>query len=62
MMDVYLVLTSGKRIVCRVPAGKLAEGIPVFARVNPAEIHLFEPPSADDPYGQSLRAATMQLV
>lgn len=62
MMDVYLVLSSGQRIVSRVPAGNLAEGKAVFARVNPTDIHLFEPPSANDPYGRSLRAATMQLV
>ncbi len=62
MMDVYLVLSSGKRFVSRVPAGKLTEGIPVFARVNPTDIHLFEPPSANDPYGRSLRAAAEQLA
>ncbi len=62
MMDVYLVLPSGKRVVARVPAGKLSEGKAIHARVSPAEVHLFEPPSADDPYGRSLRAAGMQLV
>ena len=54
MMDVYLVLPSGKRLVSRVPAGKLSEGRQVSARVSPVEIHLFEPSSADDPYGKSL--------
>ncbi len=57
MMDVYLVLSSGKRIVSRVPAGKLSEGKTISARVNPAEIHLFEPPTVEDPYGRSLRSA-----
>ena len=55
MMDVYLVLSSGKRVVSRVPAGNLAEGKSISARVNPAEIHLFELTTAADPYGQSLR-------
>ena len=62
MMDVYLVLTSGKRVVSRVPAGNLAEGKSISARVNPAEIHLFEPTTVADPYGQSLRVVTGQLV
>ncbi|MDZ4657406.1 MAG: sn-glycerol-3-phosphate ABC transporter ATP-binding protein UgpC [Bythopirellula sp.] len=62
MMDVYLVLSSGKRIVCRIPSGILSEGKSVFARVNPTDIHLFEPPSTDDPYGRSLRGAAMQLA
>jgi multiple sugar transport system ATP-binding protein len=61
MMDVYLVLSSGKRIVSRIPAGKLSEGKTISARVNPAEIHLFEPPGANDPYGRSLRSA-MELA
>jgi multiple sugar transport system ATP-binding protein len=62
MMDVYLVLSSGKRVVARVPAGKLTEGKSIHARVNPAEVHLFEPQSAEDRYGRSLRATGMQLV
>ncbi len=62
MMDVYLVLSSGKRVVARIPAGKLSEGKAIHARVNPAEVHLFEPPSAEHRYGRSLRAAGMQLV
>ncbi len=62
MMDVYLVLSSGKRVVSRVPAGNLSEGKSISARVNPTEIHLFEPTTTADPYGQSLRAATEQLV
>jgi multiple sugar transport system ATP-binding protein len=61
MMDVYLVLPSGKRLVSRIPAGKLSEGKQISARVVPNEIHLFEPPSAADPYGRSLRAE-MQLA
>jgi multiple sugar transport system ATP-binding protein len=60
LMDVYLVLTSGRRIVVRVPAGNLSEGKTVAARVNPTEIHLFEPPSTTDPYGISLRARELQ--
>jgi multiple sugar transport system ATP-binding protein len=62
MMDVYLALPSGKRLVSRVPAGKLSEGRAVSARVNPAEVHLFDLPSAGDRYGRSLRSAEMQMV
>ncbi|QEG32832.1 ABC transporter ATP-binding protein [Bythopirellula goksoeyrii] len=54
-MDVYLVLKSGARIVCRVPAQSLAEGKSVALRVDPEEIHLFEPRTAEEPYGRSLR-------
>ena len=61
-MDVYLVLKSGVRIVCRVPARSLAEGKQVSLHVKPPEVHLFEPSSADDPYGRSLRAAEGELV
>jgi multiple sugar transport system ATP-binding protein len=61
-MDVYLALSSGKRLIARVPAGNLAEGKTVAARINPADIHLFEPPSASDLYGRSLRATAPQLV
>jgi multiple sugar transport system ATP-binding protein len=61
-MDVYLALSSGKRLIARVPAGNLAEGKVISARLNPAEVHLFEPPSASDPYGSSLKAATPALV
>ena len=43
MMDVYLVLPSGQRIVSRVPARELAEGKAMHARVNSPEVHLFEP-------------------
>jgi multiple sugar transport system ATP-binding protein len=62
MMDVYLALPSGKRLVSRVPAGKLSEGKVISLKVNPAEVHLFELPSADDRYGRSLRSAEVQLV
>jgi multiple sugar transport system ATP-binding protein len=62
MMDVYLALPSGKRLVSRVPAGKLFEGRAVAARVNPAEVHLFDLPSAGERYGRSLRSAEMQMV
>lgn len=62
LMDVYLVLSSGKRIVVRAPAGQLSEGSKVAARVNPVEIHLFAPPSESDPYGNNLRARSVQLA
>jgi multiple sugar transport system ATP-binding protein len=62
MMDVYLALPSGERLVSRVPAGKLSEGKTISVRVNPVEVHLFELPSADDRYGKSLRSAEMQLA
>jgi multiple sugar transport system ATP-binding protein len=62
MMDVYLVLPSGKRIVSRVSAGKLSEGKTISARIDPADVYLFEVPSAADPYGRSLRSTEMQLT
>lgn len=61
-MDVYLVLKSAGRIVCRVHARSLAEGKPITVHVDPKEIHLFEPSSTKDPYGRSLRAAEGELV
>jgi multiple sugar transport system ATP-binding protein len=60
-MDVYLALSSGKRLIARVPAGSLAEGKVIAARVNPGDVHLFEPPSAGDPYGRSLKAVSSEL-
>lgn len=54
-MDVYLETATGKRIVCRVPAGQLTEGQEIFARVASQEIHLFEPDKAGD-FGRSLKA------
>lgn len=61
-MDVYLALPSGHRLVSRVPARTLSEGKTVSALVNPAEVHLFELPRTDDPYGASLRASLLEVA
>lgn len=60
-MDVYLETAAGNRIVCRIPAIPLQEDQAVVARVEPSEIHLFEPNSAGEAgsptkYGRSLKA------
>jgi len=62
MMDVYLQPASGERIVCRVPARHLDEGIVVTATVNAADIHLFEADGDAHQHGRSLRAVEAQLV
>ena len=66
-MDVYLQTSAGNRLVCRIPAGQLAEGATVTASVSPQDIHLFEPNAPGDassptPYGRSLRSMQEQLV
>ncbi len=61
-MDIYLVLNSGARIVCRVPARSLSEGKAIAAQIEPAQVHLFEPSSVEDPYGRSLRSLQRELV
>ena len=40
----------------------MTEGKLVSLRVDPAEIHLFEPSSAEDPYGRSLQSPEGELV
>jgi len=60
-MDVYLETSTGKRIVCRVPAGQLTEGQTIAAHVSPQEIHLFEPNEAGD-FGRSLKAQRELVV
>jgi multiple sugar transport system ATP-binding protein len=62
MMDVYLQLRSGQRIVCRVTASELAEGIEISAQVNSRDIHLFEPDEGANKHGRSLRRMEEQLV
>jgi multiple sugar transport system ATP-binding protein len=62
MMDMYLALPSGNRLVSRVSANKLSEGKAISVHVNPADVHLFDLPCAADRYGRSLRAAELQVV
>ena len=56
LMDVYLQLGSGQRLVCRTPARPVGEGSQVTLRVNPGDVHLFSPASSADPFGISLRS------
>ena len=60
-MDVYLQITSGHPLICRVPATDMPEGHSVTAHCAPGKIHLFEPNSivgesdGETHYGRRLR-------
>ncbi len=66
-MDVYLTTTSGKRLVCRVPAAHLEEGKTVTVEISPQDVHLFEPNESENgqvptQYGRNLRTSNTVLA